>query len=519
MSSSSSIPKRSDGHEDVIRSDRFVNYQELGRGSNGAVYAAFDVISGQHGAIKVFSPSEIAKKQRVHRNINETDVLIRESRFAPARNVLPSVPFKDLDGKPFIWMPQCHSTLRNWEEYWNHYLKGSKRTETILLGLEDIVHGVKELHTDFSRVHGDLNSDNIMSYDPAGSSRTRLVIADTGTATTVSPEDWSESPRDNIGHVAIRAPEVFADNSHPTTQSDVWSVGSLAVKLLSGKYPTEKRLENSKDPIESMRNIGLQEYKGMIEDSLSNIPKPLRPFLRKCLAYDPSDRYKDGESLEEEFSKAMKRYESSKPRARAKRWFLINGALTAVALGFAAIRNEVTSLNQEKDSLAQKVDSNKKDLSYERKEKIIRVALQGKKVLDAEALNLGAGEITEAYDFRAWVEKLGDEKTAIAAYLNPDVTYEAVVRAGGRTDYESVKTKLLEMSAEGKDPDDIESKVLQITYNYVDNWMRPQFHTSGDRVHDRWELAKNLYDAKQSLDKEQGEGTADRVIKERREKD
>ena len=88
----------------------------------------------------------------------------------------------------------------------------------------------------------------------------------------------SSFPRDNIGEIKTRAPELFKENSHPTFSSDVYSLGALTGRLLTGEYP---------------RRILSKKY-------LSKIPKILRPILIRSLAASPEERYGNAREFEED---------------------------------------------------------------------------------------------------------------------------------------------------------------------------------------------------------------------------
>ncbi|MBS3074070.1 protein kinase [Candidatus Pacearchaeota archaeon] len=499
----------------VINSQRFIVGRKLGQGSNGVVYAARDQRTGQYGAIKLLSHSKISQKQREHRVINDDAVITREVRFQPASYVLPSVVFEDDDKKPFIWMPQCRATLEemmNWGSDSNPKLFRDLQMEY----LGDIVHGVKELHADFDRVHGDLNPANLMDYQPAGLVNRRIVIADTGTATTVSPEEWSRSPRDNIGFIAIRAPEQFRTDSHPTTQSDVWSVGALGVRLLTGKYPTQKKLEETIDPVLAIQNMGQHEYEGLVEDSLADIPKALKPFLRSCLSYNPKNRPENGEVLQNEFNKALKKYERSKPISRIKRLCVVAGIGAALTLGAIPIMNKFVDLNSTKVALEEKLESSKNDVEFEKKGGVVSIFLTGGKDRNINTLNLNDINYYQTREFQGWLDLLEDPRTATAAFFDSRATYEAIMMANGSTKYDDIAPILVDME---------NSRAWEAVGKYanpaIDNWQRfPQnsaFHDPYDHARERWETLKLLYEAKKKLDEEQGEGTADRILKERRE--
>ena len=235
----------------------------LGRGSWGVVDEYVDS-QGKKWAVKTLEPNEAAQEQKQHRNLSLEQIFKNESiPFGIAgHNIVPRAV-----GYNFIIMPVYEQTL-------GYFLEENKID--LDMGLKfsiEIAHGLGYLHEELKRVHGDLKPDNILLDD-----FNICHLTDFGSSSYYSLSKRSSSPRDNIGEIQTRAPELFRENSHPTFSSDVYSLGALTGMLLTGKYPG----------------------KTISKEYLSKIPEILRPVLIRSLDINPQKRYSDAKKFEED---------------------------------------------------------------------------------------------------------------------------------------------------------------------------------------------------------------------------
>lgn len=83
------------------------------------------------------------------------------------------------------------------------------------------------------------------------------------------------------------APEVIAMEGKPTTKSDIWSLGSTVLELLTGYPPWVLNFSNSKKPItqfvfyfEKGEETAVDaSYKIVKEDVLTLIPSTISPVI------------------------------------------------------------------------------------------------------------------------------------------------------------------------------------------------------------------------------------------------
>jgi serine/threonine protein kinase len=100
----------------------------------------------------------------------------------------------------------------------------------------DVARGVAHLHG-LGLVHGDLSMSNILVGDDC-----RARVADLGTAHSCHAL-LAGSPAFK-GTSYARAPEIWMDARHSTKASDAWSVGVIAIVMMSGVVPGVESLQN-----------------------------------------------------------------------------------------------------------------------------------------------------------------------------------------------------------------------------------------------------------------------------------
>lgn len=273
----------------------------IARGCWGSVYRAKDALRPEDDiAVKVLTPTEIALRQMVERNLDESKAMFKEfeelracSRIVPRRGEI------DKTGKPFIVMPYYEKTLCDvLDEQIPQSRRGKYEEEQNLKQLQDIATSIYECHTVLKRAHGDMKPDNF-AVDKQGT----ILLNDLGSSTLCSA-GMTMSPRDNIGFLYTRAPESFEEGSRPTKRSDIWSFGSLAYKSVTGKYILQDELDNSKDPREYMQQMDKKALQVMIKNKINrNIPRKYRKMLMRSLKVDPEKRYDQSSMLTEEVSR------------------------------------------------------------------------------------------------------------------------------------------------------------------------------------------------------------------------
>jgi hypothetical protein len=312
-----------------IRSKAFIIAGEAGKGAWGTVFAAKNRETGERVALKVLTPTELAKEQMQQRNLDEDQTLKKEAgKLVAASHVVPRTLEHDDEGRPFIRMPLYKRTLadeiRDVDDSFRARVGRGITPERAIKILRDVAEGVHEMQTRYKQVHPDIHPGNIVEDFEDES-----LLTDLGSATATTAVD-SRSRRDNIGAIQTRAYECFAQGSRPTRASNSYALGALTYRLFTGEYPFENEIANARDPGKYFADLDEKVASTMIKQKAKRLPRAFRPFFRACMAHDAYKRPANGSDLKKELEKAIR---------NTSRWRrVLNAAkIPLIALGSAAV--------------------------------------------------------------------------------------------------------------------------------------------------------------------------------------
>lgn len=243
----------------------------LGNGRLGNVVRAMDVHTGEMFAVKRLFYEITSDSQRSFIESLEKEVQILQKLAHP--NIVKFLGSESIADSLFLYL---------------EYLPGKSLAALISglgplpenlvkLYLKDILTGLKYLH-ERGVVHRDLKGANLL-LDEEG----RVHLADFGCSTQL---DASCSHSDVLtslkGSLPWMAPEVIQQAGYGR-KADIWSVGCVAIELLSGKTPWQD-FENQ---LQAIVRIGLSA-------DLPDIPTGVSPgasdFIFQCIQRNPKQR-------------------------------------------------------------------------------------------------------------------------------------------------------------------------------------------------------------------------------------
>ena len=126
-------------------------------------------------------------------------------------------------------------------------------------------------------IHFDIKSQNILVSDKEGEPIVKVL--DFGWATQTA-----SATTERKGTPAYMAPEILAGSPNVDQRADLYSLGMLCFRALSGHWPF---IENAEAAMQWHRHGAIPEEFLLNE----KVPDYLREIIKKCLAKNPSDRF------------------------------------------------------------------------------------------------------------------------------------------------------------------------------------------------------------------------------------
>jgi len=265
--------------------------EKLGEGAFAEVYRAWDPALEREVALKLSRIGAEGDATRVERWLAEARRLARVRHS----NVLVIHGVDVREGRAGIWTDLIHGRTLERALQEQGRLGGA---EAALIGLE-LCRALAAVHA-AGLVHGDLKASNVMregqrDRDTAAAAG-RIVLMDFGAAGESSPSDARSA---TFVTPLTCAPEVLRGEP-PTAESDLYSLGALLYRLVTGRYPIESR--------------DLAELETKIQYGVRTPLRDLRPDLEttfvavveRALDPDPARRFSSAGQMERGLSEAQK---------------------------------------------------------------------------------------------------------------------------------------------------------------------------------------------------------------------
>ncbi len=249
------------------------------------------------------------------------------------------------EGRPFYAMPfvdrgNLLSSAANYHSKNRNRIDDSdKEFRDLLYRLVSVCKTVAYAHSR-GIVHRDLKPENIM----LGKYGETLVI-DWGCASRVSRDARFKLPGEqtlqlkgvndstSTGGMTLRyaSPEQLHGGKPVGPESDIYSLGAMLYRLLTGKSPLEDV------PAEQVRSLSLAGKIEPVESLKTGVPKPLAAICKKAMSISPEDRYATAlamaDDLERFLSDASVSVCRSSVGTRMARFVRRNRTASAVLLG------------------------------------------------------------------------------------------------------------------------------------------------------------------------------------------
>lgn len=260
--------------------------RKLGQGSFGEVFEAYDPTLQRNVALKLRRAEPGGPQSAVLQWLDEARRLARVRH----PNVLVVYGADLRDGRAGMWTELVSGrTLEEWLE--DQGPLGPR--EAALLGL-DLCAALSAVHA-AGLVHGDLKTRNVMraggrDLDSTGTGR--IVLMDFGAARE------SGDPGSAAGTPLTSAPEVLRGDP-ATPASDIYSLGVLLYRMLTGRYPVEPG---------SVTELTDRLVRGDVRPLRSarpDLPRELVEAVDRATAVEASNRFPDAASMESALARVI----------------------------------------------------------------------------------------------------------------------------------------------------------------------------------------------------------------------
>ena len=147
-------------------------------------------------------------------------------------------------------------------------------------------------------IHRDLKPENLFVAS-AGGAATTLKVLDFGISKANGEAKNLTATADVMGTPSFMSPEQFKSAKEVTPRSDVWALGAILYRLLTGGLPFE-----GNDYVELCSRI-MTQAPAPLEHRRPNLSPAVCAIVRRCLEKDPMQRYANAFELKEALRAAL----------------------------------------------------------------------------------------------------------------------------------------------------------------------------------------------------------------------
>jgi len=272
---------------------RFEVRSEIGRGSNGVVYAAFDPVLGREVAIKAIP---LAADNQVRRRAEAS--FLQEAKSAASLNHPGIVTVFDAgktDSVAYIAMERLYgSDLHDWLATRNKL--GAKAIASMMARVADAVHYAHRR----GLIHRDLKPSNVFLTRDL-----KPKVLDFGVALAQYSDTPLNASRQLIGTPNYMSPEQ-ALGRPLDARSDVFSMGAILYELLTGQ-----RAFDGNQVEETLTRVASQAPTPIYQLN-AEVPPELIEIVHRAMAKDAAERYQSAAEMRNDLVNVAAREDSGR---------------------------------------------------------------------------------------------------------------------------------------------------------------------------------------------------------------
>jgi len=286
-------------HEEALLAEMFPKYEfaeKVDSGGQGVVYRAIDRANGRNIAVKILLHAPLVSPDASNRFIREARLISRLRH----PNIVTLYDSGVISGRPFLVMEYVDGMPLD------DYLAFHQPSVASFMGMMiKICRSVAAIH-EAGIVHRDLKPANILvdeKHEPR--------VLDFGLARSLVDDRPGSSNAVTLagqvlGTLDFLAPEAISGDRPSDCRSDVYTLGVILFRMISGDLPIDRHAE----PAVMALNIATQEPRRLSEvcsgtasgrrPTNGEIPSDLDVVVSKCLEKSPADRYASAAVLADE---------------------------------------------------------------------------------------------------------------------------------------------------------------------------------------------------------------------------
>jgi len=265
----------------------------LGSGTTARVYEAVHLATGRPVAIKILEPSQAGSEMR-ERFAREAILLAGVS----SKHVASILNFGFDRGQPFLVLERLDG------ETLDAKLRrdGPVPPGTAFRWIEQLIVGVRDVH-DRQIIHRDIKPSNIFLHREPGSIDETVKLIDFGVARLkeiTGDTAGLTSTNHLIGSMGYMAPEQFRNAKAVGFSADLYAVGVVVFRTLTGKLPFVSR---SLEAVIRMKSEQAAPAISSFPDMPNNVL--LDWFVTKSMAREPLERFQTAREMLEHWWNVM----------------------------------------------------------------------------------------------------------------------------------------------------------------------------------------------------------------------